>query len=369
MTGIRDDVKLNQALMVRRKVPALIHAECCTNEIKNEINLNHMRETMSEPSGINEPYLDPQMRPILEKMLERMAARTSMLEVTPEQMRVRASEDLARWNQNPPSLPKVINTSVPGAFGPVDIRIYDPRGTGQPMPALIYFHGGGWIIGDLETEDQSLRKLALGSGVGIVSVKYALAPEHKFPEPVEDCMAVSRWLRTEGEGMGLDTNRLGLGGGSAGANLAMATALSLRDAGDNWVQFLQFFYGVFSSDTNTESYRQYGTGAYGLDKKAMDFFLSLYLNHSTEKAHPLVSPLMADLKGLPPVFLTIAGADPLRDDSRMMADHLKRADVSVEAIEYPGVLHGFTLMADEVDAAKKAWDDAASALKQALGNA
>lgn len=311
-------------------------------------------------------WVDPQMKPILQAMLDRMASRAPMTEIAPEEMRRRAAADFTLLNEDPPALARVEDRTIPGPFGATRLRLYDPLASTTPRPALIYFHGGGWVIGDLETEDRSLRQLALASGAAIVSVDYKLAPEHKFPKPVEDCAAAFTWIADHAAELGLDPARLAVGGASAGANLALASTLLRRDRGDRCPCFMLLFYGVFGDGMETESYRLFGGGDYGLGHDAMAFFYSLYLNDPAQRTAPLVSPVLADLHGLPPVFLSVAGLDPLRDDSRLLASRLRTAKVPADIKEYPGVVHGFTLMGRMLDAANKALDDAGRALAAGL---
>lgn len=313
-----------------------------------------------------EVWVDPQMKPILQAMLERMASRVPMTEIAPEEMRARAAADLSKWNEDPPALARVENLTIPGPFGETKLRLYDPLGGAAPRPALVYFHGGGWVIGDLDTEDRSLRQLALASGTTIVSVDYKLAPEHKFPKPVEDCAAAFTWIADHAADLGLDPARLAVGGASAGANLALAATLMMRGRGDDRAKFMLLFYGVFADNVETDSYRLFGGGDYGLGHDAMAFFYTLYLSNSVQRTDPLVSPVRADLAGLPPVYLVAADLDPLRDDSRQLAERLRAAGVPTEIKEYPGVVHGFTLMGRMLDAANNALDDAGRALAAGL---
>ncbi len=310
--------------------------------------------------------IDPQMKTILGAMLERRAERAPMAELSPPELRARAAADLAYWNQNPPPLPAIDDHAIPGAFGPTRIRVYHPVESESPLPALVYFHGGGWVIGDLETEDLKLRYLARHSHCAVISVDYVLAPEHKFPDPVDDCLAASRWIAQHGPELGIDPERLALGGASAGAHLALATAIRLRDAGENWLRALLLFYGVFSARTDTPSRHLFGNGDFGLTKEDMDFFLSRFLRHPSQKTEPLVSPLDADLAGLPPTILIAAELDPLRDDSRDLAARLQAADVLVTCREYAGVVHGFTLMIKALDVAGQAVREAGTALRNVL---
>ncbi len=312
-------------------------------------------------------YIDPQMGPVIAAMVERMASRSAMSETAPAEMRVRAASDFVYWNENAPALPRVENLTMKGPLGDIRLRFYDPLEQAEPRPALVYFHGGGWVIGDLDMEDASLRQLARASGVAIVSVDYCLAPEHKFPAPVQDCVAAFSWVAEHAADLKLDPERLAIGGGSAGANLAMASTLMLRGQGKKLPDFVLLFYGVFGADQDTASYHQFGGGDFGLGRDAMSHFYALYLdNPQTDKSNPLVSPVLADLTGLPSTHLVVAGLDPLRDDSRLLADRLERAGVTVNITEYGGVIHGFTLMGRHVDAANKALEEAGQRLAAGL---
>jgi acetyl esterase len=313
------------------------------------------------------PYIDPQMIPLLAAMKERMASRSTMMDISLEEMRERVTVDFAIWNEGAPALARIEDFDIPGPFGLTKVRLYDSVSSGHNLrPVLVYFHGGGWVIGDLDTEDRSLRQLAMASDCAILSVDYTLAPEHKFPDPVTDCCSAVRWVMQNGKDLGLDALRLAIGGASAGANLALATALLLRDQNELTARFLLFYYGVFSGVTDSLSYSQFGNGDYGLGQEAMEFFLSLYLEKPEDRHHPLVSSLDADMVGLPPTFLSIAGLDPLRDDSRKLAEKLRKSNIPVAVREYDGVVHGFTLMGRTLDAANLAVEDAGAALRAGL---
>jgi len=319
---------------------------------------------MDEPG---EPeYVDPQMQPLLAAMRERARSRPSISQVGVQEARARARADFAWWNAEPPPLPRVEDFTAAGAFGPVRVRLYDPAGGGPLRPGLVYFHGGGWIVGDLDSEDTSLRTLARECGVSIFSVDYALAPERRFPEPLEDCVQVSRWLRAHAERWGVDSGRLAIGGASAGANLALATALTLRDSGESWPRFLLLMYGVYSADHGSESHRRFGGGDYGLDTAMMNFFWNTYLGAEVPRTDPRAAPLHARPAGLPPAFVMAAGLDPLRDDSQRLSMKLAEAGVPAEYRVYAGVTHGFTLMGRALAAANVALRDAGAALRAGL---
>ncbi len=309
--------------------------------------------------------VDPEMEPALARMNARMAERAAMGAVPIEEMRNRARQDFAALNANPPDIALVEDSTVSGPFGVRKVRIYDACGQRENAPGLIYFHGGGWIVGDLDTEDTKLRRLALHSKVRIVSVDYVLAPEYKFPKPLQDCEAAAQYLHDKAQSFGLDANRLAIGGASAGANLALATALSLRDAGRSWLRHMLLFYGVFDMASTAPSRTLFAQG-YGLGADAMALFYTLYLRPDDTPQNPMASPLRADLQGLPAAFINAAGLDVLRDDSRQLAQKMRAAGCRVEFCETPGVIHGHTLLAHEVSAAQNTLEKAGHALFTAL---
>ncbi len=310
-------------------------------------------------------YIDPEIMPVLERMQARMALRAPMSDVSIADMRKRARADFAAMNANPPMLAYVEDTVIEGAFGTRKARIYDAAGTRTGAPGLIYFHGGGWIVGDLDSEDEKLRRLALASGIRILSVEYVLAPEHKFPDPLEDCIAAAKSVRKAAPELGLDAERLAIGGASAGANLALSTALALRDDNASWLRFMLLFYGVYDMASQAPSRSLFNEG-YGMTAEAMEFFYSLYLKGPTERIDPRASPLHAEMENLPPAFINAAGLDILRDDSRALAEKLRDNGVPIDYDEAPGVIHGYTLLAHEVVAARNTIERAAHALRLTL---
>lgn len=310
-------------------------------------------------------HIDPQMKPALDRMKERMASRAPMTSVSISEMRVRARSDFAALNVDRQDLSLVKSATVKGAFGPREARIYDAMGARANAPGLIYCHGGGWIVGDLDSEDAKLRRLASESGVRIISIDYVLAPEHKFPKPLEDCIAVAQSIRDDAEYFGVDPTRLAIGGASAGANLALSTAIALREKNASWLRYLLLFYGVFDMASQAPSRTLFNEG-FGMTSDAMELFYSLYLNEKAEQTDPRASPLRADLSGLPPAFINAAGLDVLRDDSRELAQAMKDRGIEVSYDEPKGVIHGFTLLAHEVEAARNTIANAAHALRSVL---
>lgn len=310
-------------------------------------------------------YIDPEMAPALERQKARRAGRAPIGSLSPETIRERARADFAAMNAVSPEISLVENTVVEGAFGTTQIRIYDALGDRVEAPGMIYFHGGGWIVGDLDSEDSKLRRLALESQVRIVSVDYVLAPEHRFPDPVYDCIAAAENIHHDAARLGLDPSRLAIGGASAGANLALSTAVALRDKRSTWLQFILLFYGVFDIESTAPSRKIFGDG-FGTSIAEMEYFYSQYFNRREERSDHLASPLFAKLTGLPPTYIDCAGADLLRDDSRSLAARLRTAGVSCQFNETPGVLHGYTLLGHEVAAARNAIKHAAHALRARL---
>lgn len=310
--------------------------------------------------------LEPAMAAILRDMRARAANRPALTAVTPEAMRLRASAEFAPWNADPPPLASVEDREAVIADRTIRVRIYDAS-PGEAGPAMIYLHGGGWTIGDLDLEDTPLRFLAADSGVKVISVDYRLSPEHKFPAAIEDALAVLQWSRIHAGDLLIDGDRLALGGASAGANLALGAALMSRDQGGPPIAFLLLMYGAYGGGGETESTRLFGGGDYGISNAAMQYFWAAYARSPADLVNPYVAPLKADLRGLPPCYLNNAGVDLLRDDTRAMAHRLASAGVTVQHDEVAGVIHGFTQYARGSAAARGALAGAACALRAGLG--
>ena len=304
--------------------------------------------------------LDAELRKIVEAQRVRAQTRPSMESVTPREMRMRAAAEFVPWNDKPEPLPNVRDFTADG----VPVRLY-PSQHGSSGGLLVYLHGGGWVIGDLDLEDSALRRLANRSGVSILSVDYRLAPENPFPAALDDAERAIAWVHKEATALNVDSTRIGLGGASAGANIALGTALRLRGSGMTPV-FLMLMYGAYAGGAETSSYLAFGDGRFGLPRAAMDWFWRTYLGDDFEHGHPHAVPLNADLADLPPVFLNYAELDILRDDSRILAERLREAEVAVEAHGYPGAIHGFTQYLKGSALARQALDTAGDALRTAL---
>ncbi|HLZ72939.1 MAG TPA: alpha/beta hydrolase [Dehalococcoidia bacterium] len=309
--------------------------------------------------------LDPQARAVLDQMaaLGDPPLGTATVEETRRNM-------AARRAGMPPGEPvaKTEDRSVPGPAGSVPVRIYTPEGR-APFPVLVYFHGGGWVIGDIESHDASVRALTNRSGCVIVSVDYRLAPEHKFPAAADDCFAATQWAAAHAAEFGGDASRLAVGGDSAGGNLAAVVALMAKERGGPRIAFQLLIYPVTDHNYETASYSENAEG-YLLSRDSMVWFWNHYLNTPAEGKNPIASPLQAaDLAGLPPALVITAEFDPLRDEGEAYAKRLKAAGVRVTATRYDGMIHGFFGMFLQIDKAKLALDEAAAALCAALSAA
>lgn len=311
---------------------------------------------------VGDDALDPELRPIVLALRDMMKTRGTLETITPDQMRVRAAAQFARWNEDPDPIASVADFDADG----VPVRLYDPRPQ-ERTGLLVYAHGGGWVVGDLDFEDAALRRLSGRSGVKILSVDYRLAPEHTYPAPVDDLEAVFTFAASGGAQAAIDLERVGLGGASAGATLALGTALRLRDSGRKTPRSLLLMYGPYSGGADTSSYREFADGRFGLPRSAMDWFWETYAGADRERADAYAVPLNGDLSGLPPTFLNYAELDILRDDSLRLAERLSANGVDVEVRGYDGAVHGFTQYLKSCALARRAIDEAADALRSALG--
>jgi acetyl esterase len=255
--------------------------------------------------------------------------------------------------------------SLPGPHGQVPCRLYLPDGAETP-PLIIYAHGGGFMQGSLPSWDAMLRELVRESGVAALSVDYRLSPEHRFPVAFEELVAMVRLAAREGAGFGIDPRRLAVGGDSAGANLALAAALALREAGERALSFMLLIYGCFSTDTESPSWRRFGRGA-GLSQTQMRWIWDTYLARPEQRQDWRAAPMLANLTGLPPAHLIVGNLDPLLDDSERLAARLKEAGVPCQLKVYKGLNHGFIRYGRLISAARRAVGDCAAALCKALG--
>jgi len=254
--------------------------------------------------------------------------------------------------------------TLPGPHGQVPCHLYLPDGVERP-PLLVYAHGGGFMQGSVPSWHHMLRDLVRQSGVAALSVEYQLSPEVKFPVAFEEMLAMTKLAAREGSSWGIDPARLAVGGDSAGANLAAATALAMRDAGETAVKFQLLIYGVFSTDSESPSWQQFGRGA-GLSQTQVRWIWETYLEDPGQMKDWRAAPILADLKGLAPAHLIVGSLDPLQDDSSNMAASLKAAGVPCSLTVYQGINHGFIRYGRLIGTARRAIADCAAALKAAF---
>jgi acetyl esterase len=254
---------------------------------------------------------------------------------------------------------------VPVADGTIGVRLYRPSPT-RPLPALVFYHGGGWVIGDLYTHDGICRAIANAAECVVASVDYRLAPERKYPAAFEDSYAALTWLAGHAPTLGVDPARLAVGGDSAGGNLAAAAALAARDRQGPRLALQLLIYPVTAHAFDTASYRENGEG-YMLTREGMKWFWNHYLARPEDGQQPYASPLLArNLGGLAPALVITAEYDPLRDEGEAYAKRLAEAGVPVTITRYPGLVHGFIRMINVLDPAKRALDEVAAALRKAF---
>ncbi|HEY2095374.1 MAG TPA: alpha/beta hydrolase [Pseudonocardia sp.] len=264
----------------------------------------------------------------------------------------------------PVEVASVQDRTVPGPAGEIPVRVYTPAGEG-PFPVVVYFHGGGWVIGDLEVVDQPCRQLASAAGAIVVSVDYRLAPEHRYPAAFDDSYAATVWVGAHAAEIGGDPARLAVAGDSAGGNLAAAVALAARDRGGPELAAQLLIYPVTDFNFGTASYQDNREG-YLLTKGSMQWFWAHYLGAQDLDKDPYACPLRADsLVGLPPAYVATSEYDPLRDEGEAYARRLEGAGVAVTAKRFDGLLHGFFWMLAAVPSAAGVLDDMVGVLRKA----
>ena len=263
---------------------------------------------------------------------------------------------------------EVANRRVPGPAGPIAVRVYRSE-LREKLPALIYFHGGGYVIGNLDSHDRLCRALANASGCAVIAVDYRLAPEHKYPAAVDDSYAATRYIAEHAVEFNIDSNRIAVGGDSAGGSLATVVCLLSRDRGGPHLKYQLLIYPWVSFSDQSPSMQQYAKDHF-LTRDGLDWFAANYLPSRESGLEPSASPLNAtDFRGLPPALIITAECDPLRDQGEAYAHKLQSAGVRAELKRYEGMIHPFVSLAGVIDAGKSAISDAGSALRAALGSA
>jgi acetyl esterase len=301
--------------------------------------------------------LHPEVRALMEMMDAQGAPPLETQD--PVEARSARLEPMKLLSGEPDALGRVENLFAPGPAGDVPLRLYANEHGGL-RPALVYFHGGGFVFGNLDTHDGVCRALAKASGAVVVAVDYRLAPEHKFPAAVDDSYAATKWVAANAERLGIDAHRIAVGGDSAGGNLATVIAMRCHDAGGPALAAQVLIYPVTDVSTfETGSHRELAEG-YFLTRAGMEWFTGHYLASADHKRHPEVSPLLApNLSGLPPALIITAEFDPLRDEGEAYAKRLQQAGVPVTVTRYPGMIHGFVSMRGVLSGGRQAIQEAA----------
>lgn len=301
----------------------------------------------------NDARWDPDMLGVL-KMIESEALRAGP--VDPELpfawQRERFDAATLFANDDRPEVFSVSDISVPARGRRVQCRLYRPSPE-KRLPAIVFFHGGGWVRSSIETHDRLAREIALTAEAAVVSVDYALSPEARFPHALEECADVTRWLRLNATYIDIDPDRFAVAGDSAGGNLALGTALFVRDRGEEPLKAIATFYPVCDFDFSTPSYSEFAEGCF-LTRDLMRGFWEAYAPGQALRRHPYAAPLRADLTGLPPTLVQLADMDVLFSEGEALATRLQAAGVDTTCEIYSGMAHGFIRHTGRVAVARTA---------------
>ena len=309
--------------------------------------------------------LDPEAKASLEQRAA--AGLPAQHEVSPQE--ARAMQE-AQPRSPGPEVAAMSDHDAPGPHGDVPVRVYVPAtDDATPLPVCMWFHGGGWVVGNIVTNDATCQTLANSAGAIVVSVDYRLAPEHPFPVPLDDCFAATEWAVANAASFGGDASRLAVAGGSAGGNLAAAVALRARDEGAPKLAHQSLIYPVTDRDFERPSYVDNAEG-YGLSRATMVYFWECYVPSEGDSANPYAAPMAADdLSGLPSAYVLTAEYDPLRDEGEAYAARLREAGVPTVASRYDGMIHGFFNAGTPFTQTWDAIAEAAGELRKAFGTA
>ncbi len=309
--------------------------------------------------------LDPQTKAVLDKLEANPMPR--IWEMTPAETREAFDLFFAENGLPPCDLVDRVDRQIPGPHGSIRVRIYRPRTTTSgPRAGLVYYHGGGMVANSIDTYDRLVQHLCAGSDCVIVSVDYRLAPEHRFPVPVDDAYAAAAWTYENALGLGIDQDRLAVGGDSAGGYLTAVITQLARDRGGPRFAFQLLIYPAVGTRGYSPSLGEFATG-YLFERAELDWILTQYITDPSEARDPRVAPILAsDFSGLPPAFLITAGYEIMRDDAEHYGELLRAAGVPVDLHRYESTIHPFLNLAGVIDAGREAIDECALKLREAL---
>jgi acetyl esterase len=305
--------------------------------------------------------LDPEIAIFVERLSAAWAEHPPFESLPIQEARNVAEQVRAPWRENGPTMARTVEHVVPTSTGGLRVRLYDP-GLALPAPTLIYLHGGGFILFSINTHDRLMREYAAAGGFAVLGVDYPLSPEARYPAALDQIVDLLDWLhRDGGETLGLDPRRLAIGGDSAGGNLSLAAALRLRDRGlAARLKGLLLNYGAFDIGCSDEAEARFGGKGAVLQRAEMDHYFTSYLGADLlAQPDPYATPLLADLRGLPPAFLAIPECDLLAEQSYEMARRLEQAGVDVTSVVYPGATHSFLEAMSVAEVARRAIRDGA----------
>jgi acetyl esterase len=323
-----------------------------------------MRRLAGPPIEVDGKQMDLKLQWMLK--LAAKQGRPPMQTLTPDEARQEYRVRGEVFGGRKPEMARLLDRLIPGPAGDIPVRLYVPHTAPEKAPVIVFYHGGGWVIGDLETHDTACRHLAVESGCIVLSVDYRLAPEHKFPAAVEDAVAAYEWTLAHAAELDGDPARVAVGGDSAGGNLAAVVCQKLRETGGQAPAFQLLIYPATDFRANTRSHDVYGKD-FVLTTELMEYFQGHYLNGSQEKEDVMASPLLAaDLSGLPPAWIGTAGFDPLQDEAKAYAKRLREAGVAVEETSYDGMVHGFMTLTGAIDDARRMFRDMGAYVKARL---
>jgi len=308
--------------------------------------------------------LDPQADALLKQM--EADGVPDISEMSVPQARMFLENTFAEMVPDPEPMAEVKDFTVSAPTGRLPVRLYKPEGSRSTPPLVIFFHGGGWVIGSIESHDATCRALASASGCAVASVEYRLAPESGFPAAPKDCYAATRWLVENAAELGVDGESVAVAGDSAGGTLAAVVSLMARDRGGPKISCQVLIYPAVDFTGNYPSKEENAEG-YFLTTRAMRWFTEHYLPSESEAKEAMASPLLADdHSGLPPAIIVTAGFDPLRDEGEAYANKLHEVEVEVKQSRYDGMIHGFVSMIGALDKAQESIDEMGRELRATL---